>query len=398
MPAVQVSCAMMTPTASTERHDPPAVNPFVGKIFSLQQLYAHQQRRDWMVKGVFCRGDIGMLYGESRTGKSFLVIDLLFALATGAPSWCGGLLAIPKPRVVIYCAGEGQSGLQKRMYAADQLYQQEYAQQSPEGKLFVVTAVPQLFREDDPYNINALTEASRQLALPSVDLVVIDTKHTATYGANENDNSDAAIVWHHLQQLQASLGNPAVCFVHHCGKDGNYRGASAYFADADFVIATKRDHVDVSALVCEKIRDGESFPQMAYALQQVDTPFDEGETSCVVSWQGAREATIVLTLRAMVQAYATHEAAQTPRTAREIADLLSDEYDKKIEQKKIIPLLDSMIALFSKQRKDEDKPQSRYNPHRYAAKVVARSFPADSPGMNEVSARTLRSFPPPSLL
>ncbi len=350
------------PLPPTENDAPePMKNPFADKIFTLSALYAEENPRDWMVKGLFCRGDVGMLYGASQTGKSFVTIDLAMALAAGTPSWCGGLLEIPTARRVVYCAGEGRGGLQKRFFAAENLYRNTYACSFGAGSLHVVKEVPQLFQRDDPYNVQAFIEEILGLQLPSIDLVIIDTKATASYGADENDNSDTAVVLRNVARMQEALGGGAVLLDHHCGKDGLYRGASALYAGVDFSLRTRVDGEN-AYLQFDKVKDEERPPDQAFALQRVETPW---EPTCVVAWQGQRQSATVFTWSQVLAEYAQTDTAREPHTAREIAEILAATTGKAVQQKQVKPYLDRMIALFQHALQKPGQDDSSRNPRVY---------------------------------
>ena len=54
-----------------------------------------------------------MIYGEPSSGKTFFALDLAAHIATGKP-WNGHKVS---PGGVLFCAGEGQSGLIRRRCA-----------------------------------------------------------------------------------------------------------------------------------------------------------------------------------------------------------------------------------------------------------------------------------------
>lgn len=89
--------------------EPPVIagNAFTGKFFSLAQVLATPDNADWLFPDLLCRGDTMMLYGDSGAGKSFVALDMAFALAAGVP-WCNGLFVPTSPRRVLYCVGEGK--------------------------------------------------------------------------------------------------------------------------------------------------------------------------------------------------------------------------------------------------------------------------------------------------
>ncbi|MHB9134770.1 MAG: AAA family ATPase, partial [Armatimonadota bacterium] len=94
-------------------------NPFVGEILTLEEFFQLPVDQRWLVEGMCGRGEVGMLFGESNTGKSFVALNLLAALAAGVAFWGHDAFTIPEPATVIYCTAEGQHGLHKRLAALD---------------------------------------------------------------------------------------------------------------------------------------------------------------------------------------------------------------------------------------------------------------------------------------
>ena len=66
-----------------------------------------------LVEGLLAFGDIAVLYGAAKTGKSFLAVDLALALSNGE-IWCDRSINTAK---VLYWAGEDFNGLIARRAA-----------------------------------------------------------------------------------------------------------------------------------------------------------------------------------------------------------------------------------------------------------------------------------------
>lgn len=66
-------------------------------------------KHEWLVKNVLTRGEQAMLVGASQSGKSFLAIDLAFAIARGVP-WFGNKT---RKGLVVYQAGESAKGVRQ---------------------------------------------------------------------------------------------------------------------------------------------------------------------------------------------------------------------------------------------------------------------------------------------
>jgi RecA-family ATPase len=68
-------------------------------------------RQDWLIEDMMFCGDVGMVYGASGSGKSFLMTHAGLCIARGVPF----LGHATRKGAVIYQAGEGGKGLVKRL-------------------------------------------------------------------------------------------------------------------------------------------------------------------------------------------------------------------------------------------------------------------------------------------
>jgi AAA domain len=71
------------------------------------------KQHDHLVKNLLLVGSLFVVYGESNSGKTFLLLDIAFAVARGA-TWRG---RSTKKGLVIYVAGESASSLKNRIIA-----------------------------------------------------------------------------------------------------------------------------------------------------------------------------------------------------------------------------------------------------------------------------------------
>ncbi len=86
---------------------------------TLQFRYAHTliqepPKANWLLKSYLDAGSLSVLFGEPESMKSFLAIDIGFSIVTGIP-WHG--IPIKTTGPVFYIAGEGFSGLSRRLRA-----------------------------------------------------------------------------------------------------------------------------------------------------------------------------------------------------------------------------------------------------------------------------------------
>ena len=89
--------------------------PPVFKSIPLAEFLARPPK-NYLVNGLFGRGDVAVIFGAPKSGKTFVMIDLLFAMATGGKF--AQAFDIPQPLTVCYCTNEGLSGLPNRFRSA----------------------------------------------------------------------------------------------------------------------------------------------------------------------------------------------------------------------------------------------------------------------------------------
>jgi hypothetical protein len=245
--------------------------------------------KQFLLDQVFGPGDIGMLYGHSGCGKTFVVIDLILKLCTGK-RWANRFDVL-RPLSVAYCAGEGYGGLPSRFQTATANYG---IQELPNFTFF--KKVPQLFNAAHPFHaIHFITSwqdlQSRGFLLP-LDFLIIDTLHTANNGGDENSSNDMQIIFSNCQLIAQSLGC-AVLIIHHANKEGGVRGSNAFTSDCDFVIKIdKAAHLGGTNafMECQKNKDGEYWKSLNFNLSPL-----EGYDSMYVTWDVVEsDETIVL--------------------------------------------------------------------------------------------------------
>lgn len=245
------------------------------KVLSEDEILA-RPRPKWIVKGVVPQAELGVLYGASGSGKSFLALDLFAAVVAGRP-W-RSLRTVPT--TVVYVAAEGQGGFRNRLEA----YRQHHG--APSG-LKVVLDGPNLLKKD------ALLLAEQINKAGGAGLIVIDTLAQVSPGGDENSAEDMGRLLLSCRYLHKVTG-AMVVLIHHAGKDltKGARGWSGLKAAADVELEVNRLDDD-RWLKVTKSKDGEDGTEYPFKLQSVTLGMDEdGDaiTSCVVTHQERRTA------------------------------------------------------------------------------------------------------------
>jgi hypothetical protein len=252
---------------------------FDGKYPIISALdFMNRPPTDWLIKNVLPRAEIGVLYGASGSGKSFVALDFAITVALGS-RWRGHRV---KKGHVLYIAAEGAGGLGARISAYQQgrflFYEEEV---DCIGKLGIIAAAPDFLLKDD---IDEVLRAIK--AAGPANLVIVDTFAQVTPGANENSAEGIGKALAHGKAIHKATG-ALVLFVHHSGKDQSRgaRGWSGIRAAADVEIEVCKNDDGVGLIQVTKMKDGRDDGYWGFALEQVTLGFDaDGDpvSSCFV--------------------------------------------------------------------------------------------------------------------
>lgn len=215
----------------------------------------------FLVDGVIVMGETTIIYGPSDAGKTFVVIDMAMRVA----QYYG----------VMYVAGEDMSGVRLRKTAW-----QQYYRRAPNGNFRMWNAPFSLFNNEDVDNFILQNKAA------GTRLIVFDTLSQCSLGADENSNTDMAIVMNNANRIAHEVG-AAVIIIHHTTKgESSWRGAAAIKGNTyGFFLVEKPD--DVIKLECIRIKNSAPTQDKYYKLVevQVDGMYDPNGApivSCVI--------------------------------------------------------------------------------------------------------------------
>lgn len=237
-----------------ETTQPPKQNRF--KLISAGELMAREYKSNWLVDGLIERGNLGLIFGNSASGKSLLVQDLCHCIATGRdfkgkPTQQGN---------VVYIAGEGFSGLQKRFAALAAHYGEQaqnlYLSEQPAAFMDIASA------SDVADAINEIGGAA---------LVVIDTLHRNFGGGDENSAKDFAAFLANIDNFLKPTG-AAILIIHHSGHDSKERsrGSSAIRSAMDIEYQVTKDG-DFVTLKNTKMKDFSPPDPLMFKIKHLDT-------------------------------------------------------------------------------------------------------------------------------
>jgi AAA domain len=218
-----------------------------------------------LVEGLLFRSTLALLYGQPKSFKSFLALDLALSIA-GGRDW-GDRTTAQGP--VVYVAAEGLAGLGKRIQAWEQAYG---FKRTVTGEEFYV--LPEKVRLLELGDVAALVDLTR-LVQPR--LVVLDTLNRCLVGGDENDSEDMGRAVDAIDRVRQA--GTTVLVVHHADKAGrHYRGHSSLEGAVDTVLKLERAG-KVITLTSQAQKDAEEAPpvQLRTTKEQVGA-----ETSLVL--------------------------------------------------------------------------------------------------------------------
>lgn len=246
------------------------------KRFAFVQAGAFAQVKSagWHIKGVLPRAEVVAVIGESGSGKTFFVLDMLMSVALGG-TWRGRRV---KQCAVAYICAEGSDGFRKRLNA----YCIAHDLNLDDIPLYILGVAPNLMEKGD---VKDLLAAIAEIP-GDVGLVCADTLAQVTAGANENSGEDMGRALGHCKLIH-KMTKATVALVAHTGKvaDRGLRGWSGVKAALDAEITVERSAQYRSATIT-KLKDGsDEGVEFAFELETVGLGEDEdGDpiSSCVV--------------------------------------------------------------------------------------------------------------------
>lgn len=246
----------------------------IREYLTAAELSKRKRPRD-IVDGLLFEGCMSMWAGAAKSGKSFLLLDLAHAVATGQ-SWAGrdvdkaGALYIPL---------EGVGMLYDRIRAW------EMAHKQPSPLIFSPTPLNLLIDEKHVEEIIEYVEDN------DVRLVVLDTFARATAGAQENAKEEISIAIAALDRIKDETG-AHVAFAHHHGHGAKRaRGSSDLLAAPDLIVDLERiKGADERHATVTANRHGKEGDTLRFTLEPVKTDIRDARgrsvESAIVKIQG----------------------------------------------------------------------------------------------------------------
>ena len=243
----------------------------------MEQLF-DTPAKEWIIDQICGKRDVAMIFGPSGGGKTFIAVDLMWAAIAGGSF--ADRFQVQDPLRVMYCAGEGVGGLGQRFREASFPWKKKIPGIDL-GLFRYIETAPQLF--DDGGDVSMADfiidrKLHQEETGEGIDLMIVDTLHSAIDGADENATRDMGRVIKSAKRAAAEL-DCAVIVIHHSNKaQTGERGNTALRAAMDCII-----EVRPGAMICSKLKDGEAWPSVRFDLIR-------GQQSARVEWAAVDES------------------------------------------------------------------------------------------------------------
>jgi AAA domain len=263
--------AVPTDQAMNGRSTTRSTSPRI-RLIPFEEIRLGTQRR-CLVQCLIPRVGLTVVWGPPKCGKSFWTFDLMMHVALG---WkYRGRRVHQGP--AIYCAFEGQTGIEDRVEAFRKRHLVDHAGKVP---FFLEPVTLDLVRD----HRNLIAAIKRQLGDEKPVAVTLDTLNRSLRGSESSDEDMTAYV-NAADAIRAAF-DCAVIIIHHCGTNQTRpRGHTALTGAADAQLAVKRDPENNVIVEVEWMKDGPEGDVVASTLEVEPVGKDEdGETltSCVV--------------------------------------------------------------------------------------------------------------------
>jgi AAA domain len=217
------------------------VNPL--PVQRAHELHSSSPETRWLIEGLWAEQAVGIVGGEPKCCKSFLVLDMAIAIASGSP--CLRHFPVPrKGRVLLYAAEDALHVVRSRLEGICSHLELDLAALD----IHVITA-PSLWLD---------SELDQKRLLDTIDrlgprLLLLDP-FVRLHRIDENLSSEVARILGYLRQLQRQF-HLAVVLVHHARKAARHlragqalRGSSEFHAwgDSNLYLRRRDEHLSLT--------------------------------------------------------------------------------------------------------------------------------------------------------
>jgi hypothetical protein len=217
---------------------------------------------DFIIADVMETDCIGMLGGGSGAYKSFIALEMAHCIATGR-DFMG--FKVVRQGVVLFVAGEGAGGLQRRIKALELRH----------GKAENLICIPR----GEPITGDYARMIQAYVGKLQPVLIVYDTFNQLMVEIDNNNSSDVSRALNTIKTIGRASGIGTTSLVnHHIGKDAGrgLEGSHAFKSNSDFVFTAERpEDSKTTTLKCTKQKDGAPFREFNMTADEVRLGFKD---------------------------------------------------------------------------------------------------------------------------
>lgn len=223
----------------------PAPLPF--DVVSPVELPERDERRRWLVEGLWPSAAVGIIGGQPKCGKTWMALDLAVSVASGTP--CLGTFSIvSKGAVLIYAAEDSLADLRSRLTGI------AGARGLDVRSLDIGVIVTDTMRLDSEGDRNRLRATLESFAPV---LLVLDPFVRLHGAIDENSSAAVSTILGELRALQRHF-ETGIALVHHARKNSSgcrpgqaLRGSSDFHAWGDVMLYLGKQDQETFRLVVE---------------------------------------------------------------------------------------------------------------------------------------------------
>lgn len=201
---------------------------------------ASNEPRVWLIDKLLAQQQIGVIGGPPKAKKTFLALNLMYALTTGT-----NLFGIPQfsitpqykltpPNFLIIEEEGSKESMRKRL---EMIYRDIHWQNNTFWAHHLGVKI-----DTDVW----IERLKSEISVNAIDIVIIDP-FQRTYKINENEAQEQAEIWSRLQQLLTTFPHLVILIIHHFTKSGKiedrwqaFRGSGRIGAEVDLGIFVEK--------------------------------------------------------------------------------------------------------------------------------------------------------------
>lgn len=248
-------------------------------VQTVNEIMSNITEPDWVIDRIAESGTVLSVFGEPKSGKSFITIAMSCAVATGTDFYDYKT----KKSAVIYLAGEGFTGIARRCKSYETFFDVKLS----DAPLLITNRGSRIGDDDEFAMLQDLCRDVKE-EHGQIGMIVIDTL-ARNYGLNENSTEDMNLFIQRVDELKEEFGATMV-IVHHTGhvSSGRARGSSVLPAALDYEFQVKRDKSsDPKAMLVQLeqklVKDGTPIDSMNLKFKEIEMIGFENVTSGVLA-------------------------------------------------------------------------------------------------------------------